>query len=109
MLTKSIDRDHFIDTKEHAVATRVHENVEIGVNATIGDFVIIGEPPVGHRPGELKTIIGNNAVIRSHTVIYAGNVIGDGFQAGHGALIRESNLIGNDVSIGSHSVIEHHV
>jgi acetyltransferase-like isoleucine patch superfamily enzyme len=48
-------------------------------------------------------------VLRSHTVIYAGNLIGDGFQTGHGVLVREDNRIGNDVSIGSHSVVEHHV
>jgi acetyltransferase-like isoleucine patch superfamily enzyme len=42
-------------------------------------------------------------------VIYAGNLIGHHFQTGHGALIRESNHIGDYVSIGSHSVVEHHV
>jgi len=54
--------------------------------------------------GEL--VIGDNATIRSHTVIYAGNAIGDHFQTGHGALIRENNRIGNNVSVGSHTVIE---
>jgi acetyltransferase-like isoleucine patch superfamily enzyme len=48
-------------------------------------------------------------MIRSHTVIYAGNVIGDDFQTGHGVLVREDNEIGNHVSIGSHSIVEHHV
>jgi acetyltransferase-like isoleucine patch superfamily enzyme len=71
--------------------------------------VIIGVPPRGAAPGELPTIIGPGAVIRSHTVIYAGNVIGARFQTGHGALLRECNTIGDDVSVGSHSVIEHHV
>ena len=75
----------------------------------IGDFVIIGEPPRGAAPGEVETVIGPGAVIRSHTVIYAGNVIGAGFQTGHGALLRESNSIGDNVSVGSHSIIEHHV
>jgi len=42
-------------------------------------------------------------------VIYAGNVIGAGFQTGHGVLVRESNEIGDDVSIGSHTIVEHHV
>jgi acetyltransferase-like isoleucine patch superfamily enzyme len=88
---------------------RIFDNVEIGDNAQIGDFVVIGEPPKGYRPGQLKTVIGRNAVIRSHTVIYAGNVIGDDFQVGHGALIREDNRIGSGVSVGSHTVIEHHV
>jgi acetyltransferase-like isoleucine patch superfamily enzyme len=84
-------------------------NVRIGDHASIGDFVIIGQPPHGATAGELATIIGADAVIRSHTVIYAGNVIGSGFQTGHGALIRESNEIGDRVSIGSHSIVEHHV
>ena len=79
------------------------------MDVTIGDFVVLGEPPRGREPGELETLIGARAVIRSHTVIYAGNHIGDNFQSGHGVLIREANEIGDDVSIGSHSIVEHHV
>ena len=88
---------------------RIYPNVEIGKNAKIGDYVIIGVPPKGSEEGELKTIIGDKAVIRSHTVIYAGNSIGHNFQTGHGVMVRELNQIGNNVSIGTHSVIEHHV
>jgi len=87
---------------------KIHKNVKIGKNARIGDFVIIGLPPKGIRDGEIETIIGDNAFIRSHTVIYAGNIIADNFQAGHNAMIRETNVIGNDVSIGTASVVEHH-
>jgi len=87
----------------------IHPNVSIGDDGVIGPFVVIGEPPRGAAPGELATIIGPGAIIRSHTVIYAGNIIGARFQTGHGALIRELNRIGDDVSLGSHSVIEHHV
>ncbi len=88
---------------------RIYENVAIGPGTTIGDFVVIGVPPAGKGEGELPTSIGSGAVIRSHTVIYAGNVIGHNFATGHGVLIRENNRLGDDVSIGSHSVIEHHV
>ena len=88
---------------------RIYPNVEIDAGAEIGDFVIIGVPPRNSASGELKTIIGRNAVIRSHTVIYAGNVIGDNFQTGHAVMIRELNRIGYKVSIGTHSVIEHHL
>jgi acetyltransferase-like isoleucine patch superfamily enzyme len=42
-------------------------------------------------------------------VIYAGNTIGDNFQTGHQVMIRELNDIGREVSIGTGSVIEHHV
>jgi acetyltransferase-like isoleucine patch superfamily enzyme len=85
---------------------RIHANVRIGEGAVIGDYVIIGVPPRGKKEGELSTLIGRNAVIRSHTVIYAGNEIGDGFQTGHGAMIRECNKIGNGVSVGTNTVIE---
>ena len=83
--------------------------VELGPGAHIEDFVVLGQAPRGRQPGELVTIIGAAAVIRSHTVIYAGNRIGDHFQTGHGVMIREENQIGDDVSIGTGSVIEHHV
>lgn len=96
-------------SESQPVTYRIYPNVEIGEGCEIGDFVIIGVPPKGAAPGELRTVIGPGAVIRSHTVIYAGNVIGIKFQAGHGALLRESNTIGDNVSVGSHSVIEHHV
>ncbi|MCX7019011.1 MAG: acyltransferase [Candidatus Sumerlaeota bacterium] len=84
-------------------------NVALGPDCQVGDYVIIGVAPAGRREGELETRIGPGALIRSHTVIYAGNVIGANFMTGHGALIRESNRIGDNVSIGSHTIIEHDV
>jgi acetyltransferase-like isoleucine patch superfamily enzyme len=88
---------------------KIYKNVTIGKNTEIGDFVIIGVPPRDKKNGDLKTVIGNNAIIRSHSVIYAGNVIGNNFQTGHSVNIREENKIGDNVSIGTHSVIEHHL
>jgi acetyltransferase-like isoleucine patch superfamily enzyme len=88
---------------------RLYPNVILGRNVQIGEYVVIGVPPAGKAAGELPTSIGDNAVIRSHTVIYAGNRIGKNFQTGHGVLVREENEIGDNVSIGSHSVVEHHV
>lgn len=87
----------------------VHANVRLGQNAVVEDFCIIGCPPRGFGEGELETVIGDNCVIRSHTVIYAGNTIGSEFQTGNKANIREQNCIGNRVSVGTLSVIEHHV
>lgn len=91
------------------MSVQVHPNVRLPDDAQLGAFCIIGEPPRGKAPGELETRIGARAVIRSHSVIYAGNVIGDDFQTGHGVLIREQNEIGNHVSVGSHTIVEHHV
>ncbi|MBN2546607.1 MAG: transferase [Spirochaetes bacterium] len=85
----------------------IYPNVKLGKNVTIEDFCIIGCPFKGSN--NEKTVIGDNSLIRSHTVIYAGNKIGSGFQTGHKANIRELNTIGNNVSIGTLSIIEHHV
>ena len=83
----------------------VYEPIEIGKDPAIEDFVVLGKPPVGSKTG-MKLIIGDFPVIRSGTIIYAGNTIGDNFQTGDNARIRENNRIGNDVSIGSGSIIE---
>lgn len=88
---------------------KIHKNVSLGKNCRIGDYVIIGLPPENKRDGELRTVIGDNAVIRSHTVIYAGNQIGDNFQSGHHVMIREENQIGDNVSVGTNTVVEHHI
>jgi acetyltransferase-like isoleucine patch superfamily enzyme len=89
----------------------IHPEVQINEKQFMpGDFVIIGEYlPVSSDDICPPTYIGKKPVIRSHTVIYAGNIIGDYFQTGHGVLIRENNRIGSHVSIGSHSNIEHDV
>ncbi len=89
--------------------SRIHENVMLGDGTIVEDFCIVGCPPRGARDGELPTSIGEGGLIRSHTVIYAGNAIGRNFQTGHKANIRESNRIGDNVSVGTLSVIEHHV
>ena len=89
-----------------AETAKILKNVKIGNNVTIEDFVIIGAPPRGKNEGDLETVIGDNATIRSHTVIYAGNVIGNNFQTGNQVSVREENIIGNNVSIGTKSVVE---
>jgi acetyltransferase-like isoleucine patch superfamily enzyme len=88
---------------------KIFPGVTLGDGSIIEDYAVIGSPPRGKKAGELQTTIGKGAIIRSHTVIYAGNRIGDNFQTGNKVNIRESNEIGNNVSIGTLSVIEHHV
>ena len=87
----------------------IYPGVVWGGAYTLGPFVIIGQAPRGHQPGDLATRIGAGAYINSHTVIYAGNIIDTNLRVGHGALIREQNEIGDGVSIGSGSNVEHHV
>jgi acetyltransferase-like isoleucine patch superfamily enzyme len=91
------------------ITYRIYAGVTLGEGTVVEDFTILGVPPRGAGEGDLPTIIGPGAVIRSHTVIYAGNSIGRNFQTGNKVNIRESNRIGNNASIGTLSVVEHHV
>ena len=86
----------------------IYENVRIGKNPEIEDFVVLGKPPRGKRPGELELVLGDCTVLRTHTTIYACNTIGDNFQTGDLARIREYNEIGDSVIIGAGSIVETH-
>jgi acetyltransferase-like isoleucine patch superfamily enzyme len=88
---------------------KVYAGVELGQDSIIEDYCILGVPPRGQKAGDLQTVIGEKAHIRSHTVIYASNRIGKNFQTGNKVNIRELNEIGDNVSIGTLSVVEHHV
>jgi len=89
--------------------SKIYSNVRIGKNVVIEDFCIIGKPPLNTEDGELETVIGDNSIIRSHTVIYSGNLIAGNFTTGHHVVVRESNVIGKGVSLGTGSCIEHHI
>jgi len=84
----------------------IYEPTEIGKDPIIEDFVVLGKPPTGAKTNKMKLVIGDFPIIRSGTIIYTGNVIGNNFQTGDNARIREKNRIGNYVSVGSGSIIE---
>jgi acetyltransferase-like isoleucine patch superfamily enzyme len=86
----------------------VADDVELGAGSVVEELCIIGRHGRG-AAGSRPTVIGRDSIIRSHAVIYSGNVIGERFQTGHHVLVRECNTIGDNVSVGSLSVIEHHV
>jgi acetyltransferase-like isoleucine patch superfamily enzyme len=83
----------------------IHDNVEIGDNTIVSDFCTLGEPLHSSYKNQdyvnpLLTI-GQNSLIRSHAVIYAGSKIGNNFQTGHRVTIRENMIIGHNVSVGT--------
>jgi acetyltransferase-like isoleucine patch superfamily enzyme len=86
--------------------TLIYKNVKTGKDPTIEEFSILGKPPKEAEHGELELVIGDFPIIRSGTIIYAGNIIGDNFQTGDYARIREGNIIGNNVSIGGGTIVE---
>ena len=88
---------------------KLYNGAVLGAGSIVEDWCVIGIAARDQGKDELKTVIGPDAHIRSHTVIYAGNSIGSGFQTGNKVNIRELNVIGDSVSVGTLSVIEHHV
>jgi acetyltransferase-like isoleucine patch superfamily enzyme len=88
---------------------KIYDGVTLGHDSVVEDYCIIGVAPGNKKESGLETVIGNGAYIRSHSVIYAGNRIGNKFQTGNKVNIRELNEIGDNVSVGTVSVIEHHV
>lgn len=85
---------------------RIYPNVTIGEGSLVHPPSILGFPPRGKEEGEVSLVIGVNALIRPFTTIYAGTTIGDRFQTGQGTSIREDNELGDDVSVGTHAVLE---
>lgn len=84
----------------------VAPGVELGPGAIIEPPAIVGKAPRGREEGELPLRIGASATIRAFTTLYAGSTFGDRLQTGHGAAVREDNVVGDDVSIGTHAVLE---
>lgn len=71
---------------------------EIGRDAQVDPGVILGY----RYPGDSQaTRIGDHAIIRSGTIIYANTTIGHRFQCGHHVLIRA------EVTIGDRCVVHH--
>jgi acetyltransferase-like isoleucine patch superfamily enzyme len=69
---------------------------QIGKNAQIDDQVTLGYQYPGYRN---KLIIGDHAIIRSGSILYADTVIGNRFSCGHQVLIRAETTIGNRVVV----------
>lgn len=93
--------------------TEIHDGVEIGQGSVIGRDCTIGEP-LAHAHTESgyqqpRTVIGPGANIRSHSVIYAGSVFGEGLETGHHAVIREYCTIGNRCMLGTFCDLQGHV
>lgn len=82
----------------------VATDVTLGADAEVGPFCVVGEDGPGGPPA-----VGTGLRLRSHVVLYRGTILGHRFHAAHHVLIREDSVIGDDVSIGTGSTVEHHV
>jgi acetyltransferase-like isoleucine patch superfamily enzyme len=82
-----------VDTQRRATHELVDDDVEIGYptdRATTG-----------------RLTLGNGARLRSGTVLYAGSTVGARLTTGHHVVIREDNVLGDDVSVWSNTVIDY--
>lgn len=105
-----------------SASATIGKNVKIGDNCSIYDHVVIkdnsiicndcviGEPLSGYYSEDgytnPETVIEPNALIRSHTIIYAGCNIGESFSCGHRVTIRENSKIGKFCRIGTVSDLQ---
>lgn len=80
--------------------------VLLGEGTYVHPTALVGLTPRGAEDERLETRLGEDCVIRANTTIYAGVEMGDRVQTGHGALIREGNVLGCDVSVGTNAVLE---
>lgn len=80
--------------------------VEIGESSCIDEGVQVGYLP-SRTIHDFRLVIGDNPIIRSGSVVYAGSIIGDNLETGHNVVIREENTIGDDVRLWNGSVIDY--
>lgn len=90
--------------------TIIRDNVTIKKGTYVGANCILGEYQMdfflNKEKKEHLLSIGENSLIRSGTIIYGDCEIGDNFQTGHRATIREHSKIGDHVSVGTLSDIQ---
>lgn len=83
--------------------TMFEGHVHIGSGHVIQENVILGA-----NSGDGQLTIGDNALIRSDSIIYSNVKIGNNFRTGHRILVRGDTCIGDNVLIGTDSVVDGH-
>ena len=90
--------------------TVVHPGVVVGAGSVVGSHCVLGEPTAAAYEADSypwpACRIGAGALIRSHTVVYAGVEVGDGLSTGHRVTVREGSVLGADVRIGTLSDLQ---
>jgi acetyltransferase-like isoleucine patch superfamily enzyme len=81
----------------------VEHYAELGKNCIIQPNAVVG---LKYSNNCRQVRLGDNAVIRAFTIIYADVEAGDDFKTGHHVLIREMTRLGSKIVIGSGSIID---
>ncbi len=91
--------------REFVGGQEISPAVQLGEKAVIDPGVILGYVP--SRSEDHSLSIGSGARIRCGTVIYGGSRIGCNLETGHHVVIREQNLVGDNLCIWSNSIIDY--
>lgn len=84
--------------------TVVHAGVQVGTGSRVGSHCVLGLPSdLAHG---LPLRIGPGALIRSHTVFYAGSSFGSMLETGHRVTVREHTRAGNGLRLGTNCDIQ---
>jgi acetyltransferase-like isoleucine patch superfamily enzyme len=86
--------------------TIIHDEVQIGDGAIIGSHCEIGLPSPLSEGAPL--VIGDSALIRSHSTFYQGSTFGDRLVTGHRVTVREKTVAGENLQIGTLSDLQGH-
>ena len=77
----------------------IHANVILGNRIKVGAYCELGIPtPLGNGT---PLIIGDDSLIRSHSVFYESSSFGAGLTTGHRVTIREQTIAGASFQIGT--------
>lgn len=80
--------------------------VVLGKSCRIDPGVVLG-----YRTGRpipiTPLVLGDESVVRSGSVLYAGSTFGKKLETGHNVVIREQNLIGEGLSVWNNTVIDY--
>ncbi len=80
--------------------------LELAGEPAVDEGVVLSYPP--ERDVENRTLkLGAGARLRAGTIVYGGSVIGKGLETGHNVVIREENVLGDEVRIWSNSIIDY--
>jgi acetyltransferase-like isoleucine patch superfamily enzyme len=98
---------------------RIGPGVRLGAGSIVGDHVVLGHPSKAELTGadasavsvrvrdkvvpEAWTRVGEDAIIRSHSVVYSHVAIERGFRGGHHILVREHTRVGAGCVFGSYA------
>jgi len=94
---------------------KIHRGSVIGDGVQVSDGAIIGKKPVFAVTSMCKglalnpVVIGNNSVVGTLAVVYAGSYLGKECYLGDRALVREKCQIGDRTLIGAGVIVENDV